>query len=681
MPALARETYFPVVYVTPASPGKQRIGFDHGSELASRVAMDEAITSGHPTVIHSVQTLTDREAAYAILVFAPVYRKAAAGEQPAPESQRVPAGFCVGEFDAASEFESVIQALRPAGIDITFSHSSATDKAVWKHRSPTPVKAGLWKQRMAVATSPDTLKLESTIQFAGQEWAVRLASSPEFQAMRRTYWPWATLSCALLITGLSAARSQNQQALRDSEARFRQMAEAIDCAFWTTSEDLRTMTYISPGYDRIWGQSATHADPSTKSLLEGIRPEDRERALAATMEAGKDGGHSFAVEYRIIRADGVTRHIRNRSFPVRDQNGKVIQIVGYAEDVTGQKQAEHALGESEVRFQAFFQNSPSLMFFKDIAGRYISANKEFETVLGLERGQAVGHTDSELFGSEQGAQFAENDRQVLEKKEPMVFEESSQHQDGERVGIVSRFPVRDTAGNIYAIGGVVTDITEHRKAELEVRRSLKEKEVLLKEIHHRVKNNLQVISSLLAMQSDGVQDLHFHALLVESQNRVLSMAMIHERLYQSNSLSKVDFGEYLTTLTSYLCGNYGTANSKVALRFKVQEGILLNIDTALPLGLIVNELVSNAFKHAFSGNSGGTLEVSLNSMDAGRYSLTIADDGPGLPPGVNLKKSRTLGLSLIDTLIRQLKAELTTGPAPGASFHIQFSELTYIARN
>ena len=678
--ASSRENYFPIMYMAPSARGKRRMGFDHGSESTSRAAMEAAFASGHPTIIQAIQTLNDRDVACTILVFAPVYRKAVAGEEPPPSAQRVPAGFCVGEFDAAAEFESAIQELRPAGIDIAFSHSSAADEPLWKHRSQNAVKIGLWKQRAVAATSSGTLKVASTIRFAGQEWMVRLSSSPEFQAMRRTYWPWATLACGLLVTGLSAARSQNQQALEDSEARFRQMAEAIDCAFWTTGDDLRTTTYISPGYGRIWGHSAVNPDASMMSLLEGIHPEDRERTLAATMPTGDDAEHSFTIEYRIIRADGATRFVRNRSFPVRDQHGRVVQMVGYAEDVTGQKQIEQALGESEVRFQAFFQNSPSLMFFKDIAGRYISVNKEFEKVLGLHRGQAFGRTDSELFGSKQGALIAANDRQVIEKKEAMVFEETSRHKDGEHIGIVSKFPVQDTEGNIYAIGGVVTDITEQRTADIAIRRSLKEKEVLLKEIHHRVKNNLQVISSLLAMQSDTVQELHFHDLLVESQNRVHAMAMIHERLYQSNSLSTVDFGEYLTSLSSYLCSNYGALNANVELVFDVQDGILLNIDTALPLGLIVNELVSNAFKHAFAGKPAGTLKVALKGMDSGHYLLLIADDGPGIPPGLALKNSPTLGTSLIDTLIRQLKAELTMGPPPGASFHIRFSELTYTSR-
>ena len=223
------------------------------------------------------------------------------------------------------------------------------------------------------------------------------------------------------------------------------------------------------------------------------------------------------------------------------------------------------------------------------------------------------------------------------------------------------------------------DITERHEAERLLKASLAEKETLLKEIHHRVKNNLQVISSLLQLQSDGLTEPRMLALFRESQDRVRAMALIHEGLYRSGNLAAVNFGTHLTELTGNLLRSYGTGPTPVRMEMQA-EPVELDIDVAVPLSLIVNELVTNAFKHGFAEGRGGTLRVTFRTLEEGALFLSIGDDGPGLPPGYDAERSPSLGLKIVRILVAQLGGRLDTVSPPGVTFSITFPR-TRIAKS
>ncbi len=220
------------------------------------------------------------------------------------------------------------------------------------------------------------------------------------------------------------------------------------------------------------------------------------------------------------------------------------------------------------------------------------------------------------------------------------------------------------------------ELFERQMAEKELlasdqrlRQSLSEKEALLKEIHHRVKNNLQIVSSLLYLQEDAIQDPTGLEILRESQNRVKSMALIHEQLYGTDNLAKIDFGRYLYSLTANLLDAYGI--DPVRLRLNIEAaGIALGVDLAAPCGLIVNELVSNAIKHAFPQDRGGTIEIIIRKLNAGQMELVVADDGVGLNTQSPGPDSTSLGLRLIDTLTTQLDGTLSVETENGTRFII-----------
>jgi len=244
------------------------------------------------------------------------------------------------------------------------------------------------------------------------------------------------------------------------------------------------------------------------------------------------------------------------------------------------------------------------------------------------------------------------------------------HKTGEYIDIFDNgIFLPDSAGISVRMLGTMTDITERRSSEAQIAASLKEKEVLLKEIHHRVKNNLQVISSLLNLQAANVVDTQTLEQLRESQNRIRSMALIHERLYQSGNLARIDFGEYTRSLVGFLVRSYNV--SGVQVQVEVQN-IELPVNTAIPCGLVINELVSNALKYAFPNERGGVVVVGLKVTPDRTAVLSVQDDGIGLPADLDHQNTTTLGLQLVNTLTKQLNGTIGLIRDRGTTFSITF---------
>ncbi len=238
--------------------------------------------------------------------------------------------------------------------------------------------------------------------------------------------------------------------------------------------------------------------------------------------------------------------------------------------------------------------------------------------------------------------------------------------------------LRDDNGELRGFVKLTRDVTERKAAEARAREALRQ-EMLLKEIHHRVKNNLQVISSLLYLQSTYVQDPSTVAILTESQSRVKSIALIHEKLYRSHSLEKLAFSEYVQDLLGEMIRTYRVQQEGIVLQADVRE-VFLGIDTAVPCGLIINELVSNSLKHAFPETKKGLVSIRLLPVAGGKYELTVSDNGVGLPPGFDWRESRSLGLKLVVDLTKQLDGAIEVEPGRGTTFRITFGEVRYKER-
>jgi two-component sensor histidine kinase len=239
----------------------------------------------------------------------------------------------------------------------------------------------------------------------------------------------------------------------------------------------------------------------------------------------------------------------------------------------------------------------------------------------------------------------------------------------------SEFPVEISLSPIEMEGGTlvsaaIRDISERKLAESQLRNSLKEKEVLLREIHHRVKNNLQIVSSMLNLQMNQISDPEALELFQESQSRVRSIALFHEKLYQSKDLAQIEIAEYLKSLTAGLFATYGVDPDRLVLSVNAED-VPLSVDAAISCGLIVNELVSNSLKHAFPERRTGTVEVILRG-DGRTAVLEVKDDGVGFPADLDVRNAGTLGLKLVSILTDQIRGSIEVDSARGTRFIIRF---------
>jgi len=233
-------------------------------------------------------------------------------------------------------------------------------------------------------------------------------------------------------------------------------------------------------------------------------------------------------------------------------------------------------------------------------------------------------------------------------------------------------PIYREDGEIKEISCLSYEITDKKEIQEQMLESIREKEVLLQEVHHRVKNNLQVISSILNLQSSYVKDENSLNILRESQNRIKSMSFIHESLYQTRDFSRIEFSDYIHSLSSSLIHSYSLGTGRVSLNTDFEK-VFLSLDQAIPCGLIVNELVSNALKYAFPDNAPGEIFMVLKEKK-GKIELRISDDGIGLPESLDVENSDTLGLQLVYTLIDQLDANISVTSKKGTKYLITFEK-------
>jgi PAS domain S-box-containing protein len=322
-----------------------------------------------------------------------------------------------------------------------------------------------------------------------------------------------------------------------------------------------------------------------------------------------------------IKPDGSQAWLRTSKVPLRDKEGNVIGVLGTSEDITEQKRAMETLKLLSHAVKSIRE----CISIADLDNKLLFVNDAFLHTYGLQEQDIIGRSinvvtcDSEI-----------SDQDILNKtiNGGWQGERLNRRKDGTIFPIyLTTSVVSDEKGQPIALVGVATDITERKQAEEQLRASLLEKDVLLKETHHRVKNNLQVISSLLSLQSEAIKDPRDVALFNDSQNRIRSMALIHEQLYRSRSLSAIDSKEYIQMLSSEIMRSH--AHDGILLELDI-EPIQFNIDTAIPCGLIVNELLSNALKHAFPDRKQGIIRIRLKSETINTYLLIVSDNGVGL---------------------------------------------------
>ena len=361
------------------------------------------------------------------------------------------------------------------------------------------------------------------------------------------------------------------------------------------------------------------------------------------------------------------------------REGKIFAIQIIARNITQRKNAEKALIESRERLynvntylEAIINASPFAIVDLYPDGRVKSLwNPAAENIFGWGKDEVLGKDLP--FINEKNVEKCQNImNSALSGESKSDVELECAKKDSEIIyTMMAMAPLLNVDGNIQGIMATFADISDMIAAENQIKASLDEKEVLLREIHHRVKNNLQIISSLMSLQSEYTQEPETLKMFQESKNRIRSMALIHEKLYQSKDLAHIDFVEYLKSLVMMLLSFYREKSNDINVSLNCDR-VNLEIDTAISMGLIVNELLSNCFKHAFPGQSG---EVIINlSKDNENYLLEVADNGVGIPEDVDIKKTDSLGLQIVQTLTIQLKGDLEHKNEGGTTFRLLFPD-------
>jgi PAS domain S-box-containing protein len=401
-----------------------------------------------------------------------------------------------------------------------------------------------------------------------------------------------------------------------------------------------------------------------------------------------EGLSPLNTEFRIIRDDGQVCFIHGTGQITRDAAGRGVRMVGTNRDVTAEKQSELELARLASFREAIISSSPFATIVTDLGGVITAFNPAAERML-LYQGEDLIHLETPLvlLCSEQVSSRAIVLSEELQTRiEPGIEVLAANPRRGKldeahwqmirRDG--TRFEAQltvtaltDAMNEVIGYVLIAYDITERQQVENRTLRALAEKDVLLKEVHHRVKNNLQVICSLLNMQAGCANDAKTEEALMDSQNRVHSMAMIHEMLYNSEKLSDIKFEEYILTLAGELLNSFKIEAGRVRLSCNVFP-MRLQISRAVPCGLILNELISNSLKYAFPENRTGEIHVSLVPSGEDHCEIIVEDTGVGLPEGFSVDRSKSLGLRIVDVLVKQLGGEYFFSSNNGTRFRMDF---------
>ncbi len=343
------------------------------------------------------------------------------------------------------------------------------------------------------------------------------------------------------------------------------------------------------------------------------------------------------------------------------------------EERVERKRADEALRESERKYHTLAELSPVGIFRTDAEGDCTYINERWQEISGLTLEEALGKGWLQSLHPDDRNRISQEWKQAARERRPFRSEYRFRNHNGTTTWVLGQAIIeRTNSEGVAGYIGTITDITERKHAEEQLKESLKEKEILLQEIHHRVKNNMQVISSLLMLQEELSEDEKVIEMLKDSQNRIISMALIHEKLYRSENLSKIDLKEYIDDLVSGLFQSYGISEDKVALNINA-ENVLLGIDSAIPCGLIINELVSNSLKHAFPEDGSGEINIFIHSTDEDMIELLIDDNGVGIPKDLDFRKTESLGLRIVKVLVeKQLHGGITLNRDKGTEFKIKF---------
>ena len=471
--------------------------------------------------------------------------------------------------------------------------------------------------------------------------------------------------------------------LKESEKGLAEAQRMANIGNWEWNI-LTDEAYWSDELYRIFKRSPQEPAPNYAEYMSYVHPEDRDFVADACKEALN--GKPYSIDHRIILAGGEELTIHKKSDIIYDEQSKPILMKGIIQDITERKKAEKALELSEEKYRLLTEQTGQLVYdyyletdttdwagnIEELTGFTSDALKSMKLKFWLS-----------LIHPEDLNRYLENFEKHMESGEAYRIEYRFRKNNEEYIFVEDNgVCLRDEKGKVNRILGVIKDITLKKKAEIFLAHFETARK---KEIHHRIKNNLQVISSLLDLQSEKfrnrecVQDEEVLKAFRESQDRVTSIALIHEELHEGRGNDTLNFSPYLEKLVKNLFQTYRLGNASTGLNIELEEDIFFDMDVAVPLGIIINELVSNSLKYAFSGKDNELIQIKLcrekfpkKCSNITNFVLTVSDNGIGIPENFNSENSGSLGLQLVMILVDQLEGELELKRDSGTEFVIRF---------
>ena len=464
-----------------------------------------------------------------------------------------------------------------------------------------------------------------------------------------------------------------QEELEASEERYRSILDNANDAIFTL-DDSGFFTYTNPSFNELLGYSEIELSKRTvHDVIQGL-PKRGKTWIKAIAESG--------AEREFVAADGKVLTMLGGATIQHNDKGKPTGVRGIYLDITDMLLHERRAKTQSAKLESIFDSTENMiMFTMDSADRVNAFNKNFKNIFEYDFGLTFDTSKS----------FIEHISRVVDEEpyqgqlrlflramegKPQQFELPLKTIHGEsRWYQVFLNPV-SLGEDQREISCIAYDITERKEIDRAIRSALKEKEVLLQEVHHRVKNNLQVISSMLNLQKSFVKDPETLNLLEESTNRIATMSYIHESLYRNTDFANISFAEYLQRLSANLIQSYSRSDCEVVLQTVFDE-VYLSLEQAIPCGLITNELVSNSLKYAFPDRAQGIITLRIQHVEGGAVELEVSDDGVGLPPGMDFAKNDSLGVYLVQALTEQIDGELVVTSVDqgrkGCSFLVRFT--------
>ena len=466
--------------------------------------------------------------------------------------------------------------------------------------------------------------------------------------------------------------------LKESEEGLAEAQRMVHLGNW----DRNLVTgklYWSDEMYRIFGLVPQEFDATYDAFLSYVHPDDRDYVASAVK--GALNGNPLNIDYRIISVDGEECVVHVQGEVVYNEENIPVRTKGTMQDITKRKKAEESLQNSEARLRKFYESGMIGVLYYKMDGSITDANDKFLEMVGYTRDDLrAGRVRWDKMTPPKYYPLEEHviaDLKAIGVATP--YEKEYIRKDGSRIPIILGLAIIDEVSDEGI--AFVLDITERKEAE----KALAKIEIVRKqEIHHRIKNNLQVISSMLDLQAetfrdqDCIKDSEVLKAFRESQNRVISMALIHEELYKGGGFETLNFSPYIEKLAENLFMTYQLGNKDIILNMELEDNLFFDMDTAVPLGIIVNELVSNSLKHAFADRDKGEIQIQLHkeeseSDESTLFTLTVSDNGVGIPENIDMEDLESLGLQLVTILVDQLDGELELKRDNGTEFTIRFT--------